>query len=81
MAIGLKAYRDLCHGCGNCVTACPVNALRSDDVAGGKGPSELLDLIMIVEDGAVQLKNVDLCGKCGTCVESCPVEAIRLEEV
>ncbi|GAB6055641.1 4Fe-4S binding protein [Methanobacterium movens] len=83
MAIGLKTYRDICHGCGNCVIACPVNALRSDEVAAGKGPSELEDLmglIMIVEDGAVQLKNADLCGKCGTCVKSCPVEAIKLEE-
>jgi len=36
---------------------------------------------MIVEDGAVEIKNPDLCGKCGTCVEACPVEAIKLEEL
>jgi 4Fe-4S ferredoxin len=81
MAIGLKAYREICHGCGNCVVACPVNSLRSPEVAGGKGPTDDVDIIMIVEDGAVQIKNPDLCGKCGTCMEACPVEAIKLEEL
>jgi len=85
MGIGLKTYRELCHGCGNCVTACPVNSLRSEEMSVGKGPGEDVDIdvdiIMLVEDGAIQLKNVDLCGKCGTCVKSCPVDAITLEEL
>lgn len=81
MAIGLVAYPELCHGCGNCVVACPVNSLRSPEVAGGKGPTDDVELIMIVEDGEISLKNTDLCGKCGTCVESCPVNAITLEEI
>lgn len=81
MAIGLVVYRELCHGCGNCVVSCPVNSLNSPEVAGGKGPTDDVDLIMIVEDGRVNLKNVNLCGKCGTCVESCPVDAIKLEKL
>jgi 4Fe-4S ferredoxin len=81
MSIGLKIYPELCHGCGNCVVSCPVNSLRSPEVAGGKGPTDEVDIIMMVEDGEINLQNSDLCGKCGTCVESCPVEAIRLEEV
>jgi 4Fe-4S ferredoxin len=80
MPIGLKIYPELCHGCGNCVTACPVNSLRSPEVAGGKGPTDEVEIIMMVEDGEIQLKHSELCGKCGTCVESCPVYAIRLEE-
>ncbi|MGC9517610.1 MAG: 4Fe-4S binding protein [Methanomicrobiales archaeon] len=81
MTIGLVVYPELCHGCGNCVIACPVNSLNSPEVAGGKGPTDEVDIIMIVEDGEIQLKQDELCGKCGTCVESCPVEAIRLEEI
>jgi 4Fe-4S ferredoxin len=81
MAIGLKVYPELCHGCGNCVIACPVNSSRSPEIAGGKGPTDDVEIIMIVEDGEIQIKNADLCGKCGTCVESCPVDAITLEDL
>ncbi|KAF5083344.1 4Fe-4S binding protein [Methanobacterium aggregans] len=81
MPIGLVVYPELCHGCGNCVISCPVNALNSPEVAGGKGPTDDADLIMIVEDGEINLKHVNLCGKCGTCVETCPVNAIKLEKL
>lgn len=81
MPIGLVVYPELCHGCGNCVVSCPVNTLNSPEVAGGKGPTDYADLIMIVEDGVITLKDTDLCGRCGTCVESCPVSAIRLENM
>jgi 4Fe-4S ferredoxin len=80
MSIELMVYPDLCHGCGNCVVSCPINALNSPEVAGGKGITDDAIMVMIVEDGAVNLKNSDLCGKCGTCVEMCPVFAISLEE-
>lgn len=80
MVLELKVYPDLCHGCGNCVVACPVNASNNPDVAGGKGPTEDNKLVIIVEDGTVTILNPELCEKCGTCVESCPVDAIRLEE-
>lgn len=81
MSIGLVVYPELCHGCGNCVVSCPVNSLNNPEVAGGKGPSDDTDMIMIVEDGEVTLKNSDLCGKCGTCIEMCPVSAIKLENL
>jgi 4Fe-4S ferredoxin len=81
MSIGLVVYPELCHGCGNCVVSCPVNALNSPEVAGGKGPTDDADMIMMVEDGEITLKNSELCGKCGTCVEACPVFAIELEDL
>jgi 4Fe-4S ferredoxin len=81
MPIGLVVYPELCHGCGNCVVTCPVNALRSPEVAGGKGPTDDVDLIMMVEDGSIALKHSEFCGKCGTCVNSCPVFAIKLENL
>ena len=81
MSIGLAIYPELCHGCGNCVVSCPVNALNSPEVAGGKGPRYDDDMIIIVEDGVITIKNNDLCGKCGTCIEACPVFAIKLENL
>lgn len=81
MSIGLVVYPELCHGCGNCVVTCPVNALRSPEVAGGKGATDEVDLIMEVEDGSIKLKHTEFCGKCGACERSCPVYAIRLEKL
>ena len=81
MSIGLVVYPELCHGCGNCVVSCPVNALNNVEVAGGKGPTTVDGMVMVVENGEIALKNTDLCGKCGTCVDSCPVFAIELEKL
>jgi len=81
MPIELVVYPELCHGCGNCVVVCPVNSFRSPEIAGGKGPTDDVDIIMRVEDGEIKLQNSELCGRCGTCAESCPVFAIKLEEV
>lgn len=81
MAYQLVVHRELCHGCGNCVIACPVNASKSTEIAGGKGPQEDVEPIIIVEDGAVQIKQVKECTECATCIKACPVNAITLEEV
>lgn len=80
MPVELVAHRELCHGCGNCVVACPVNASKSSEIAGGKGPSEDIEPVILVEDGAIALKNPELCKKCATCIKACPVGAIKLEE-
>ncbi len=78
MSFELVIYPELCHGCGNCVVSCPVNAANSPEVAGGKGPSSEDGMVIMVEDGAIAIKNIDLCGLCGTCVDACPVFAIDL---
>jgi 4Fe-4S ferredoxin len=81
MAYQLVVHRELCHGCGNCVIACPVNASKSTEIAGGKGPQEDVNPIIIVEDGAVKIKQLKECTDCATCIKACPVNAITLEEV
>ncbi|HDY74228.1 MAG TPA: 4Fe-4S dicluster domain-containing protein, partial [Euryarchaeota archaeon] len=37
MGFEFKIDDELCVGCGNCVVVCPVDALNSADIAGGKG--------------------------------------------
>lgn len=74
----LITHEEKCHGCGNCVVACPVNADIDPAVAGGKGP-ETDEVIMRVENGVVKILNGDMCRGCGTCIESCPVDAIELK--
>jgi len=73
----LEVYPEKCHGCGNCVVACPVNA-RDPNVYGGKGPENEDLIVMRVENGVITIVNGDLCGGCGACVEACPVDAIKL---
>lgn len=81
MAYKLVVHREICHGCGNCVVACPVNASKSSEIAGGKGPQEDINPSIIVEDGAVKIKQLIECTNCATCIKACPVGAITLEEV
>ncbi|MDI6724869.1 MAG: 4Fe-4S binding protein [Methanobacterium sp.] len=81
MAYRLIVHRELCHGCGNCVVACPVNASKSTEIAGGKGPQEDIGPSIIVEDGAVRINQLKECKNCATCIKACPVGAIELEEV
>jgi 4Fe-4S ferredoxin len=81
MAVKLVADRDLCHGCGNCVVACPINAKRSTEIAGGKGTSGDIVPTLMVDDGAIRINDVSECSNCATCVKACPVNAIKLEVV
>ena len=75
MAFATHVNLERCTGCGNCVVACPVNALElytldpvTDEkiyhVMGGK--SLVLDF------------KAELCAGCGVCVEACPYKVIRL---
>ncbi len=73
----LVVYPEKCHGCGNCVVACPVNA-RDPNTYGGKGPDDESIIVIKVVNGVVSVINSELCGGCGACVEACPVNAINI---
>jgi ferredoxin len=77
MGFEFKIEEELCIGCGNCVVVCPVDALNSPDIAGGKG-ANLEDLTRLVSSGRAIQIDAKLCNGCGTCVISCPTDALIL---
>lgn len=75
MAFSVHVNTERCTGCGNCVTACPVNAL------------ELYTLDPVTKEKIYKVRNgisvsldvkSELCAGCGVCVEACPYDVIRL---
>jgi 4Fe-4S ferredoxin len=75
MAFSTHVNMERCTGCGNCVVACPVDALELfslDPVTNEK--------IYSVIDGksAVLDFKAELCAGCGVCVEACPYDVITL---
>ena len=75
MAFAVHVNMERCTGCGNCVTACPVNALELhtfDPVTKEK--------IYHVKDGKSISLDIreELCAGCGVCVLACPYDVIRL---
>jgi|SRR3990172_2720026 len=77
MGFTFKIEEELCIGCGNCVVVCPVDALNSADIAGGKG-ANLKELTRLISGGRAIQVDVELCNGCGTCVISCPTDALIL---
>lgn len=75
MAFSVHVNVNRCTGCGNCVAACPVDALELytlDPVTNEK--------IYQVQDGisvSIDFKK-ELCAGCGVCVEACPYDVIQL---
>jgi 4Fe-4S ferredoxin len=76
MAFSVHVNTERCSGCGNCVEACPVDAIELftiDPVTNEK--------IYQVQDGmavCIDLKS-ELCAGCGVCVEACPMDVIKIQ--
>ena len=60
-----------CTGCGDCHTACPINAQLIE-----KGET---DLLIVIKNGHAVIENPDLCDGCGVCLEACSQDAIHIE--
>ncbi len=63
-----------CVGCGDCMTACPVNL----DMKRTKGYLDESDAVILVKNSNVHVINQNLCTGCGTCIPACPVKAIDI---
>jgi len=61
----------LCHGCNDCVVACPINTLSKKS-----GNTE--NMILIIRAGKAHVLNQELCDGCGMCIEACPTKAIKI---
>jgi 4Fe-4S ferredoxin len=73
VTFSLVVEKDNCTGCGNCVVACPINALKVDEAYGGKGGGVELK----IENG-ITCVLTDACNGCGVCVVACSQRAITL---
>ncbi len=75
----LKIDEGACLGCGNCVIACPVNALSDPYLAAGHLNELDRKPLLEVENGKVNVVDQEVCGSCATCGLICPANAIWLE--
>ncbi|WML67916.1 MAG: Ferredoxin-type protein NapF [Methanoregula sp. SKADARSKE-2] len=75
MAFAVHVNLERCTGCGNCVAACPVNALELHAV-----DPATKEKIYVVRDGrSISLDfKTELCAGCGVCVMACPYKVITL---
>lgn len=71
---------ELCTGCGNCCTACPVNK-GIDSQMGAGGHSSNDEVIMRVQEGDIVVLHEDKCTGCKTCEVSCPTGAIQVARI
>lgn len=69
----LQVKEELCTGCGNCMIACPINAMKFVEISGGKGGG----VELAIEDGIVHLI-LEECNGCGTCIRACAQKAIEV---
>lgn len=74
MTFDLVVEEEICTGCGNCVVACPINALKVDEAYGGKGGGVELK----IENG-ITCVITDACNGCGVCVVACSQRALSLK--
>ncbi|MFQ5975831.1 MAG: 4Fe-4S binding protein [Candidatus Hydrothermarchaeales archaeon] len=80
MNFKMKVEDDKCSGCGNCVIVCPVNALNSVDIQGGKGGIES-EFILDIGKGIAYIFDPELCNGCGACISACAHDAVLIESI
>lgn len=75
MAFATHVNLTRCTGCGNCVVACPVNALELYTLDPATN-----EKIYCVKDGKSVILDLkaELCGGCGVCINACPYHVISL---
>lgn len=74
----LEIDRSACLGCGNCVIACPVNAVEDEELAAGHLNNLEAKALLEIKDGRLEVLDQTRCGGDATCALICPVDAIRL---
>jgi 4Fe-4S ferredoxin len=75
MAFAVHVNIERCTGCGNCVVACPVNALELYTL----DPVTKEKIYSVIDGRSISLDvKAELCAGCGVCVEACPYRVIRL---
>jgi 4Fe-4S ferredoxin len=75
MAFSVHVNLERCTGCGNCVAACPVDAIELNTV-----DPVTNEKIYKVKDGKSVILDInsELCAGCGVCIEACPYAVISL---
>jgi energy-converting hydrogenase A subunit P len=68
---------NLCMGCGNCCTACPVNREIEPNMGAG-GTSMSINVLMRVENGKNTVLHNDFCKGCKICENTCPNGAMHV---
>ena len=75
MAFSVHINMEQCTGCGNCVIACPVDALELHTFE----PATKEKIYAVRNGKSVHLDvKAELCAGCGVCVKACPYDVIRL---
>ncbi len=80
MNFKMKVEDDKCSGCGNCVVVCPVNALNSVEIQGGKG-GMATEFILEIGKGIAYVFDPKLCNGCGACISACGHDAVLIESI
>lgn len=80
----LDVDEDLCHGCNNCVSACPANSL-DELITNWDEPPTSDKCVLRITNGTLSANRLDKCRRitgeksCETCILACPFDAISIK--